>query len=179
MADAQHAHQQSQPGIQSFFTRQPKVLVPPTIPTPDHIIAYAMESTSSRDSGVADTLNTPAISDKLANDLLTKLEKSIGNLPKTLPAVTEADKIAIFAHNIPTDMDRDDAWEVWLDPLLNRFLGFGRSIAIISASLRGGDKGLIAMARYLRDFVMQYRIDGALLEGKVLRLIEAIELQSQ
>jgi hypothetical protein len=178
MADAQHAHQQLQPGIQSFFTRQPKVLVPPTIPTPGHVIVYAMESTSSRDSGIADTLNTPAISDKLANDLLTKLEKSIGNLLKPLPAVTEADEIAIFAHNIPTDMDRDDAWEVWLDPLLSHFLGFGRSIAIISTSLRDGDKGLTVMARYLRDFVTQYRIDGTLLEGKVLRLIEAIELQS-
>ena len=44
-------------------------------------------------------------------------------------------------------------------------------------SLRGGEKGLTAMAQYLREFVEQYRIDGGLLEGKVLQLIEAIELQ--
>jgi len=155
------------------------VLVPPTVPTPDRVIAYAMESNSSRNSSAANPSNTSAISDSLANDLLTKLEKSISNLPKTLPDASEADEIAIFAQNVPTDMDRDDAWESLLDPLLNHFLGFGRSIESISALLRGGDKGLIAMARYLWEFVRQYQIDGALLEGKVLRLIEAIEIQCQ
>jgi hypothetical protein len=110
----------------------------------------------------------PAISDRLANELLTKLEKSISNLPKTLSAVTEADEIAIFAQNVPSDIDRDNTWELLLDPLLNWFLGFGRPIEVISASLRGGDKGLTMMARYLREFVVRYWIDGALLEGKVL-----------
>ena len=182
-ADSQHAHQQSQSRIQSFFTKQQKVLVPPTVPTPDRVIAYAMESTSSGNGctvdPLADPLNASAIPDTLANNLLAKLEKSISNLPKTLPDATETDEIAVFAQNVPTDMDRDDAWEFFLDPLLNCFLGFGRSVESISASLRGGERGLTAMARYLREFVGLYRIDGALLEGKVLRLIEAIELQSQ
>jgi len=38
-----------------------------------------------------DTLKVSAISNKLANDLLAKLEKSIRNLSKTLPTMTEAD----------------------------------------------------------------------------------------
>ncbi len=177
-ADSQHAHQQSQSQIQSFFTKQ-KVLVPPTVPTPDHIIAYAMESTSSRNGCTADPLNASAIPDMLANVLLAKLEKTISNLPKTLPNMSETDEIAVFAQNVPTDMDGEDAWEFFLDPLLNRFLGFRRPIKSISTSLRGGGKGLTAMARYLREFVGQYRIDGALLEGKVLRLIEAIEFWCQ
>ena len=183
LADAQRAHQQSQLRIQSFFTKKAKDLIPPTVPTPDRVIAYARESTPSGNSGMADiraeTLNAPAISDRLANELLTKLEKSISDLPKTLPAVTEADEIAIFTQNVPSDMDRDDAWELLLDPLLNWFLGFGRPIEVISVSLRGGDKGLTAMAWYLREFVAWYRIDGALLEGKVLWLIEAIESKYQ
>jgi len=175
--DTQHAHQQSQPQIQTFFTKQQKVLVPPTVPTPDHVIAYAMESTLSGNGGIADPSNVSAIPDTLANDLLAKLEKSISNLPKTLPDASETDEIAVFAQNVPIDMDRDDAWEFCLDLLLNRFLGFGRSIKSISVSLRGREKGLTAMARYLREFIGQYRIDGGLLEGKVLQLIEAIELQ--
>jgi hypothetical protein len=138
-----------------------------------------MESTSSGNSGIADPSNASAVSDLLAKDLLTKLEKSISNLPKTLPDASDSDKIAVFAQSVPTDMDRDDAWEFLLDPLLNRFLGFGRTIKSISASLRGGEKGLTAMVRYLREFVGHYRIDGALLEGKVLRLIEAIESKCQ
>ena len=182
MAEARRAHLRSQPQIQSFFTKQPKVLVPPTVPTPDHVIAYAMELTFSENSGVArvaDPLNAITISDMLANDLLTKLEKLIGNLPKTLPNASEADDIAAFAQSIPIDMDRDEAWESLLDPLLNHFLGFGRSIESISMSLRGGDKGLTAMVRYLREFVGRYQIDGVLIEGKVLRLIDAIKLQCQ
>jgi hypothetical protein len=178
MADARLAHQRSQSRIQTFFTKQPKVLVPPTVPIPDRVIAYAMESASSGNSGIAGPSNACIISDTLADGLLMKLEKSISKLPpNTLPDASETDDIAVFAQNIPTDMDRDDAWESLLDPLLNRFLGFGRPIESISASLRGGDKGLNAMARYLREFVGRYRIDGALLEGKVLRLIEAIEFQ--
>jgi hypothetical protein len=54
-------------------------------------------------------LNASARSDVLANELLTKLEKSISHLPKMLPATTEADKIAIFTQNVPSDMDRDNA----------------------------------------------------------------------
>jgi hypothetical protein len=105
-----------------------------------------MESTLSRNSSIADPSNTSTISDSLAKDLLTKLEKSISNLPKTLPDASDSDKIAVFAQSVTTDMDRDDAWEFLLDPLLNRFLGFRRTIKSISASLRGGEKGLTVMA---------------------------------
>jgi len=128
-ADTQLTHQQSQPQIQSFFTKQQKAPVPPTVPTPDHIIAYAIESTLSGNGGIADLvtnpLNTSAIPDMLASDLLAKLKKLISNLLKTLPDVTKIDEIAVFTENIPTNIDRDDAWKFFLDPLLNHFLGFG------------------------------------------------------
>ena len=107
------------------------------------------------------------------------MEKSIRDLPNILPDASDTDEIAVFAQDIPTDMDGDDAWEEFLDPLLNRFLGFGRSIESISAMLQGGESGLTAIVRYLRKFVERYRIDGALLEGKLERLIEAIEFRCQ
>jgi len=81
MADAQHAYQWSELQIQSFFTKQQKVLVPPTVPTLDCVIIYTMDASTI---------------DMLANDLLTELEKSINNLPKTLPNMSEADDIAVF-----------------------------------------------------------------------------------
>jgi hypothetical protein len=105
-----------------------------------------MESSSSGNGCIADPLNVSVIPDTLANDLLVKLEKSISDLLKMLPNVSETDKIAIFAQDIPTDMDGDDAWEFFLDPLLNRFLGFGRLIKSIFMLLRGGENGLTAMA---------------------------------
>jgi hypothetical protein len=70
---------------------------------------------------------------------------------------------------------KEDTWE-YLDPLLNHFLGFNRSMESISEALHGGKKGLVAMVQYLNDFVCQYEIDEGLLEGKVERLVHAIQI---
>jgi len=43
--------------------------------------------------------------------------------------------------------------------------------------LQGGARGLSAMVRYLKEFVGRYEIDGALLEGKIQRLINIIWTQ--
>ena len=185
------AHQQSQPRLESFFKKGPKALIPPTIPTPLRVVAYAMEPTSSGPSLVNSALTSsgppgikPAstgptrVPDPLVNNLLTKLESAIANLPN-LPEASERDELAVFAQHIPTDMNQDDAWESLLDPLLNRFLGFGRSIESISEALRGGEMGLVAMARFLRTFVARYHVEGlgALLEGKLNQLMKAIEMR--
>jgi len=142
------AHQKSQLGLLSFFKKQSgsKVLVPPTIPVPAPVIAYAMES-SSQFSGTYTTGITP-ITGSLAPDMravnvLATLEKAIENLP-ALPDAGESDEIAVFSENIPTDLAKEDAWE-YLDPMLNRFLGFNRTAEGIYNELRGGVRGLSAM----------------------------------
>jgi len=167
------AHQQSQPRLQAFFTKQPKVLIPPTVPTPPRVISYAMESNAS--GHVMDTVPRTASTspDAHAVNILAMLEKAINKLPD-LPEASELDEISMFAQRIPTDLAKDDAWE-YLDPMLNRFLGFNQSTESISNKLRGGAQGLIAMVRYLKEFVSWYHIDGGLLEGKVGRLVHVIQ----
>jgi hypothetical protein len=59
---------------------------------------------------------------------------------------------------------------------LNHFLGFNIPVGSISEALRGGEKGLAAIVRYLKEFVSQYEIDEELLEGKVSRLVHAIQM---
>ena len=171
-------HPPSQPGLLSFFTKQPKGLIPPTIPTPAPVIAYAMESSSQLSgthvTGVAPITASPAPCLHAVN-ILTTLERVIEDLP-VLPDASESDEIAMFSGNVPADLAKDDAWE-YLDPMLNRFLGFNRSAESIYNELRGGERGLSAMVRYLKDFVNQYQIDGALLEGKIKRLVNAIQTQ--
>jgi len=103
------------------------------------------------------------------------LEKAVGNLPE-LPDACESDEIAVFAESIPMDLAREDAWE-HLDPMLNRFLGFGKTDASIYDELQGGARGLAAMVQYLKDFTSQYQIDSALLEGKIQRLVNVIKTQ--
>jgi len=93
-----------------------------------------------------------------------------------LPDASESDEIAIFSENVPTDLAKDDAWE-YLDPMLNRFLGFNRTAESIENELRGRAQGLSAMMRYLKDFVCRYEVDGGLLEGKIERLVKIIQTQ--
>lgn len=175
-----NAHQQSQPAILSFFTKQPKDVIPPTIPVPTPVIAYAMESKStSQFSGSRATVNAPGMTSLAPNthvvNILATLEKAVRNIP-ALPDATESDEIVVFSGSIPTDLAKEDAWE-YLDPILNRFLGFNRTSEDIYNALRGRPRGLSAMVRYLQDFTGQYQIDGALLEGKIERLVKVIETQ--
>ena len=178
------AHPQKQPGLLYFFTKQPKNLIPPTVPTPTPMIAYTMEPGSSGPvsrSALIDVSTTASktasespVPDTHAGSLLMMLEKAISNLP-VLPEASESDEIVVFSQSMPVDLAKDDAWK-YLDPTLNCFLGFNRTTESISEALRGGEKGLVAMARYLREFVCRYQIDEGLLEGKIQRLLDAIKM---
>ena len=167
-------HQRSQPSIQAFFTKPPAIHVPPTIPTPSHVIAYAIEA---RSSGPCTTPIASTVAPPVPNTcaVLATLEKATRTLP-ALPEASETDEIAVFSQSIPTELNKQDAWE-YLDPLLNHFLGFNRSLESISEALRGGENGLAAMVQYLKDFISQYEIDEGLLEGKVSRLVRAIQMR--
>jgi len=164
----------------SFFPKKQKDLIPPNIPVPTPVIAYAMESELTfQFSGSHATVNAPGTSPPPPNthtvNILAALERAVRNL-QVLPDATESDEIAVFSGSVPTDLAKEDAWE-YLDPMLNRFLGFNRTPEDIYDALRGGARGLSAMVRYLEDFAGRYQIDGALLEGKIERLVNVIEAQ--
>jgi hypothetical protein len=83
-------HRQNQPGLLSFFSKQPKHFIPPMVPTPTCVIAYAMELTSSG------PLVTPGISQTAslksnthAVNLIAALENAVNNLP-ALPEAFKA-----------------------------------------------------------------------------------------
>ena len=169
-------HQKSQPGLLHFFKKEPSVVVPPTVPNLAPVIAYAMESVSQL-SGTHKTGVMPRTASTARNthtvNILVTLEEAVESLP-ALPDAGESDEIAAFSENVPTDLAKEEAWE-YLDPMLNRFLGFNRTAGSIYNELRGGAKGLSGMVRYLNDFVGRYEIDGALLEGKIQRLVNVIQ----
>jgi hypothetical protein len=80
------AHQRLQPRLELFFTKEPKALIPPTIPTLLCVVAYAMEPTSSRPTRVPDVL---------VSNILTKLEDAIAKLPN-IPEASKTHKLAVF-----------------------------------------------------------------------------------
>jgi hypothetical protein len=139
-------HQRSQRSIQAFFTKpsDAHAHVPPTVPTPSHVIAYAVEAGLSGPCTMPIDLTaaTPVPNTHIVSVLAT-LEKATRALP-ALPKASESDEIAVFSQHVPTELDKQDAWE-YLDPLLNHFLGFDRPVESISEALRGGEKGLAAM----------------------------------
>jgi hypothetical protein len=102
------------------------------------------------------------------------LEKAIRALP-ALSEASESNKIAMFSQGISTELDNKDAWE-YLDPLLNHFLGFNRTVESIFKVLHGGEKGLAGMIQYLKEFVSRYQINKVLLKGKVERLVHAFQI---
>ena len=168
------ATQKSQSTLQSFLVKRPKDLVPPTVPISPHVVAHVIEPTSS-------VTAIPALSpipdtDTLINTLLADLEKAVRNLPSMDPNATEVEELSTVPELLPMTMDRDDSWEFILEPRLNRFLGFGKSIESVAESLKGQKKALMSMVKFMKDFTGQFRIDGALLEGKVRQLIHAIEM---
>lgn len=172
------AAHRSQPGLQNYFTKRPKDLVTPSVPIPRPVIAQVIEPTSS----VADITVVSPGPDMLINNLLADLEKAISDLPSTDPVPTAMEELSIipqFPQALPTNMDRDDAWETILDPYLNRFLGFGKSVESIAESIKGRKTALASMVNFFREFTRRFRIDGVLLEGKVRRLISAIKMLSR
>ncbi|KAF8501138.1 hypothetical protein F5888DRAFT_1801651 [Russula emetica] len=143
------ATQRSQPSLQSFFTQNPKVPVPPTVPIARRVIAHVIEPTSS----VANVSALPPIPNTtLVKNLLADLEKAISNLPNTHTDTTKMEELTMFPPFLPTDMDCDDAWALILDPHLNCFLGFGKSVESVAASLKGQEKELVSLAKFLRYY---------------------------
>jgi len=118
---------------------------------------------------------TPPAPNRHAVNVLAALEKAMRNLP-ALPDASDSDEITAFSGNVPTDLVKEEAWE-YLDLMLNCFLGFNRTAESLFNALRGGERGLLAMVQYLKEFVGLYDIDGALLEGKVQRLVNVIQSQ--
>ena len=87
-ADSPQRSRASQPGIQSFFMKQPKVLVPPAIPPPIPVIAHAMESTSeTHTTGIALRTAAPLAPKTHAVDMFATLEKAVGNIPNFVPPI--------------------------------------------------------------------------------------------
>ncbi|KAF8259168.1 hypothetical protein EI94DRAFT_1707336 [Lactarius quietus] len=109
--------------------------------------------------------------------LLANITPAAQELPSLVPEADEDDDIArvILAEG---PEDPSEAWE-HLDRGLNRFLGYGVDVEDIALRVRRGPLGVEGLTRYIHGFVVEYGITGGLLEGKLERLLKAIELVKQ
>ena len=80
-AESRQRSQASQPGIQSFFTKQPKVVVPPATPLLIPVIPHATESTSETHTAGIAPRTAPLTHETHAANMLATLEKAVGKSP--------------------------------------------------------------------------------------------------
>ncbi|KAH7907202.1 hypothetical protein BJ138DRAFT_1104514 [Hygrophoropsis aurantiaca] len=109
--------------------------------------------------------------------LINELRLASVRLPGSVPVGTPGDLIANFSTDsaILVDPNIADVWET-VDPMLNQLVGWGKTDEDISMMLRRGEKGLAGLIDFLEYFVVQRGVKGALLEGKVQRIIRAVDI---
>lgn len=108
--------------------------------------------------------------------LLHELKLAAKELPLDVPLASETDELAVFA--VPLQVapaDIPDLWETTVDPMLNRLVGFGRTSIDIEDCIRRGAFGMDGLCNWLEAAVLKYGIDVTLLEGKIRRILTAVQ----
>lgn len=109
-------------------------------------------------------------------DILKTLREKVENLPKSVPTAKKTGPLAGYCRN-PMELTKDvaldaDIWEIW-DPRLNVLIS--HSISEIRPLVTQGKYGLIGLVQFLEHLVRDRQVNEGLLEGKVGRVIEAID----
>ena len=110
------------------------------------------------------------------NLILQTLREKVKKLPKHVPLANQTHPLASYSLS-PKDLTKDiandaDGWEVW-DQKLNVLLP--PKIDDIKPLVVRGKFGLVGLVALLEHLVQDHRVDAGLLEGKVKRLVEAID----
>lgn len=108
---------------------------------------------------------------------MAELRVAAARLPDAVPWGVPADEISGFSTHpvIPPDTD---VWE-YIDQQLNRVIGFNQSIPEIAAFLRRGPLGVNGLCDWIQSCLIEFNISEDLLEGKIQRIMDAIELRIQ
>ena len=112
--------------------------------------------------------------DAYALVLLARLDRAAHELPADIPEAEPQDDIACVL-SVGDPDDPSEAWE-YLDPVLNNLLGYSSSVEDVARRVRHGPLGVEGLCRLIYRFVVSYSITGDLLEGKLGKLLDAIEL---
>ena len=108
--------------------------------------------------------------------ILKTLRKKVENLPKSVPIAKKAGPLAGYccdSAGLTKDITANaDVWETW-DQILNVLIS--HSIPDIYPLITQGKYGLIALVQLLEHLVRDRKVDEGLLDGKVGRVIEAID----
>jgi hypothetical protein len=161
------------PAITHFFTMKPKqakssALVPPRL--------HNMTSSSSTTSPMIDPSPSTSVqrNSHRHSQLLVDLREASCLLPDSVPEGRAGDELAVFSTKLQLDPLLDDHWEA-LDPVLNGFLGWGKSKENIKLLIRRGAFGMDGFCNWIETAVNEGGISEVLLKDKLARLLEAMQ----
>ncbi|KAJ8518371.1 hypothetical protein ONZ45_g4578 [Pleurotus djamor] len=165
--------------ITSYFHKPVPANIPGLLPKPsasvdrDHVKAREASGSHCSDTPIHKAASQEGCC-KMGIQLINDLEARIQHLPADTPIAGADHPLARFAGDPRGSVaDGEDAWEVWDQPL-NMVLRTNSQDELRSLICRG-EYGLTGLCRLLRYLVYEQRIAGALLEGKVERLLEAMD----
>jgi hypothetical protein len=165
--------------IGSFFTKAPPK---PTTSLPAVGVASSVSSRSQAE--IPRTLSESRASPEFTLNLVDSVEESspllseLAHVARTLPLsvaiAVPTDALAAYSGHPRLELENgDDPWEM-VDRALNRTLGYGKTVPEIALIIRRGPLGIDGMVNWLHRAVFDLKIDEALLENKVRRVIEAM-----
>jgi len=104
------------------------------------------------------------------------LREKVEGLPKSVPTAKKTSPLVGYCCDLK-ELTRDitadaDVWETW-DPILNSLIS--HDIPDIHPMITWGKFGLIRLVQLLEHLVRDRKVNEGLLEGKVGRIIEAID----
>ena len=108
--------------------------------------------------------------------ILKTLREKVEKLPKSIPTAKKTSPLAGYCCN-STELTKDitadvDVWETW-DQKLNVLIS--HTISDIYPLITRGKYGLIALVQLLEHLVRDRKVNEELLDGKVGRVMEAID----
>ncbi|KAI9430615.1 hypothetical protein H4582DRAFT_2063629 [Lactarius indigo] len=101
--------------------------------------------------------------------LLAWLDSAAQELPIRIPEAEAHNEIARIS-SVGDPDGPSEAWE-YLDPVLNRLLGFGSGVEDAAWRVRRGPLGIEGLGRLIHRFVLKRGVTGDLLEGKIGTLL--------
>jgi hypothetical protein len=186
--------------LTSFFGKttkshppSPRLPVPLPLPPTTSVIDVDSQQTnveSSGSKGVIDmtledsTLSSNEISLSTVSNgrsMLQRFRALVSNLPPSVPTACPTDVLAQFGGDLlamarPVINAGEDPWEVVIDPLLNRTIGYGKSVVQIAEIVKRGDLGMDGFCNWISVCLDELKISPSLLEMKLERIFDAMVL---
>jgi hypothetical protein len=97
--------------------------------------------------------------------LLKDLCATVANLPLSVSEADVSDLLALFAMRPVLNTAIEDHWEI-VDPVLNRLLGWGKTIEEIKLLVRRGPQGMDGFCNWLEVYMTEGRLRGAKAEAE-------------